>query len=99
MLISEIKGWHYMISWDNPKPADSSSMHKSLKNLGKITTIQTKTTVALSQKSSTSWRDVRAAITNNLDPKKGNAVYVNIKSGKSFQYGKSTKFKWKKVAG
>ena len=99
MLISEIKGWHYMITWDNPVPADSSSMLKSLRKLGKVTEIQTKTTIALSPKSSTSWRDIRAAIVNNLNNKKGNAVYVNIRSGKSFQYGKGTKFKWKKVAG
>ena len=99
MLISEIKGWHYMISWDNPVPADSSSMLKSLGKLGRVTEIQTKTTVALSQKSSTDWRDVRVAIVNNLDNKKGNAFYVNIRSGKTFQYGKSTKYKWKKVVG
>jgi len=99
MLISELKGWHYMVSWDNPVPANSSSMLTSLKKLGRVTEIQTKTTIALSPRSSTGWRDVRSAIVNNLNPKKGNAIYVNIKSGKTFQYGKGTKYKWKKVAG
>jgi hypothetical protein len=26
MLISEVKGWHYFISWDNPAPADFSAI-------------------------------------------------------------------------
>jgi hypothetical protein len=97
MLISEIQGWHYFISWDNPVPADSSAMLKALGALGKITKLQTKTTVALSPRASTKWRDVRNAIESNLHPKKGNAMYVNLRSGKAFQIGSRTKHLWKQV--
>jgi hypothetical protein len=97
MFNSEIKGWHYIISWDNPIPADSSAMLKALHPLGIITTLQIKTTVALSPRSSTKWRDVRKAIENNLLPKKGNAMYVNFRSGKAFQFGSQTKYHWKQV--
>jgi len=99
MLISEIKGWHYIITWDNPVPASSATMLSTLKKLGKISTIETKTTVALSPKASTNWRDIRNAITENLHEKKGNALYVNIMSGQSFQYGRKTNYKWDKVLG
>lgn len=97
MLISEIKGWHYFISWDNADPADSRTIKKDLSALGKLTELQTKTTVALAPKSSTTWHNVRSAIENNLHKAKGNAFYVNLRSGKAFQYGSKTNFKWKKA--
>lgn len=97
MLVSEILGWYYIISWDNPVPADSSAMLKALKALGRVTPLQTKTSVALAPKSTTSWRDVRSAIKQNIDSKKGNAYYVNIRSGKGFHIGTKSKRAWKKV--
>jgi hypothetical protein len=97
MLISEIKGWHYFISWDNPIPADSSAMLKALGALGKVTVMQPKTTVALSPRASTTWDGVRDAIKSNLHPNKGNAMYVNVRTGKGFQIGKKTKYLWKKT--
>ncbi len=97
MLISEIQGWHYFISWDNPVPADSSAMLNALRALGKVTRLRTKTTVALSPRASTKWRDVRNAIKKNLSPQKGNAVYVNLRSGKCFQIDAHTKRLWKQV--
>ena len=33
MLISEIRGWHWAITWDNPDPPDSSKMLKALNQL------------------------------------------------------------------
>jgi hypothetical protein len=97
MLISEIQGWHFFISWDNPVPANSSEMLKALRKLGKITQLQTKTTVALSPRSTSTWRDVRQAVKSNLHPKKGNAMYVNLRSGKGAQIGRGTNFLWKLI--
>ena len=97
MLISEIQGWHYFISWDNPVPTNSSARLKALSALGKLTKVQTKTTVALSPRASTKWRDVRNAIERNLHRQKGNAMYVNLRSGKAFQIGSRTKNLWKQV--
>ncbi|MGH8427421.1 MAG: hypothetical protein ACRES7_05490 [Gammaproteobacteria bacterium] len=97
MLISEVKGWYYFISWDNPVPADSSSMLTALKRLGKVTTLQTKTSIALAPKKTTTWRHVRAATRQNLHQKRGNAFYVNLRSGLGFQIGKKTNYLWKKV--
>jgi hypothetical protein len=95
MLLSEVRGWYYFISWDNPVPADSSKMLKALQALGKVTKLQTKTSVVLAPKSSTKWRDVRRAVVQNLHTTKGNAFYVNLRSGKGFQIGKSTGGHWK----
>lgn len=95
MLISEVKGWHYFISWDNPVPENSSAMLQSLGELGKLSTLQTKTSVALAPYSTTHWQQVRDAIKTHLHPEKGNAFYVNLRSGKGFQVGPRTKWHWK----
>lgn len=42
MLISEVRGWHYFISWDNPLPADSSAMLQSLSELGRLVSYRQK---------------------------------------------------------
>jgi hypothetical protein len=97
MLISEVRGWHWAITWDNPVPADSSAMLAALGKLGKLTDVQTKTTYMLAPKKSVGWQQIRKAIVSNLHPKKGNAFYVNLRSGMSFEYGSSTGFLWKKV--
>jgi hypothetical protein len=97
MLISEIKGWHWVITRDNPMPADSSAMLAALSGLGKLTTVQTKTTVVLALKKKIGWRAIRAAITANLHPTKGNVCYVNLRSGKAFEWGRNTRQKWRKV--
>jgi hypothetical protein len=95
MLISELNGWHYIITWDNPVPANSSAILSALNALGNVTTLNTKTTVALSPKTTTKWQDIRHSIETNINPKTGSAVYVNVKSGKSFHIGSKTKFLWK----
>jgi len=97
MLISEVQGWHYFISWDNPAPADSSAILKSLGKLGKVRKLTTKTTIALSPLASTTWQDVRSAIYHNLHPTKGKAFYVNLRSGRGFHVGSATKWNWKEV--
>jgi hypothetical protein len=97
MLLSEIKGWHYLITWDNPDPPNSSTMLAALRKLGKITLLATKTTAALSPKSHIDWTDVRSAIEANLSPVKGKAVYVNVRTGKTFHIGKATKWAWRRV--
>ena len=50
MLISEVQGWYYFISWDNPMPADSSTILSALRSLGKVTELNTKTSVVLAPK-------------------------------------------------
>jgi len=97
MLLSEIQGWHYFITWDNPVPANSSAMLKALEALGHVTPVSTKTTVALTPYGETTWRQVRFAIETNLHPKKGNAMYVNVRSGKAFQISAKTGFLWKGI--
>ena len=97
MLISEIKGWHYYISWDNPTPADSSAILKALGKLGRLTELGTKTSYVLSPRASKTSQDVRAAIKDNLHSLKGNAFYVNLRTGKAFQIGKSTNWLWKRA--
>jgi hypothetical protein len=81
MLYSEIKGWHWIITWDNPVPADSSAIVAALSALGKLTKVQTKTTYILAPKKHIGWRPIRNAITGNLHRKKGNVVYVNPSNG------------------
>jgi len=98
MLISEVKGWRYYISWDNPVPANSSAMLQSLGKLGRLTRLQTKTSVALAPFATTHWKQVRDAIKVNLHPRKGNAFYVNLHSGNAFQIGSRMKWLWKTVA-
>lgn len=97
MLYSEIRGWHWAITWDNPIPSDSTIILKALGELGKITEVSTKTTIVLAPKYGVGYREIRKAILDNLDKKKGNAFYVNLRSGKAFQWSKNTKNKWKKV--
>jgi hypothetical protein len=97
MLISKVQGRYYFISWDNPVPPDSSAILKALEALGKVTRLQTKTSVALAPRKNKTWRDVRRAIELNLDRKKGNAFYVNLRSGKGFHIGAKTKRAWKRV--
>ena len=98
MLKSEVMGWHWAITYDNPVPADSSSMITALNQLGKLTKVQTKTTWLLAPSSGVTWRQIRKAIIDNLHPKKGNVLYVNLRSGKSFEWGRNTGFKWRRVA-
>lgn len=98
MLISERNGWHWAITWDNPFPADSTAMVRDLGQLGRLTAVQTKTTYMLAPKQSVGWRGIRKAIVRNLHSKKGNVFYVNLRSGRSFEYGSTTNFVWKKVS-
>jgi hypothetical protein len=97
MLRSEIKGWHWAITWDNPEPADSSSMIAALSNLGRLTKVETKTTYLLAPLKKTTWRMIRLAIESNLHPRKGNVFYLNLRSGGAFEYGQNTGRKWRQV--
>jgi hypothetical protein len=97
MLISEIRGWQWAITWDNPVPADSSAILRALRKLGRVTKMQTKTSVLLAPKSGIGWGQIRAAITANLHPKKGNVMYANLRSGKAFQWGSKTSHHWRQV--
>lgn len=71
-------------------------MLKALKALGKLTFVQTKTTCVLAPKSTTHWRQIREALEENLHRKKGNVVYVNLRSGNIFSWGADTNHEWKK---
>ena len=61
MLISEIKRWQWVITWDNPKPANSSTMYSALARLGNVTKIQTKTTVLLAPRAGVSIETISLA--------------------------------------
>jgi hypothetical protein len=96
-LKSEINSWHWLITWDNPDPANSSSMLAALSTLGKATKVQTKTTILLAPKRSSKWRIIRSAIENNLHATKGNAVYLNLRSGRAFEFGSDTRRRWRRA--
>lgn len=96
-LISEIRGWHWVITWDNAQPANSSTMLQALSALGKLTQVQTKTTYVLAPRKNVNWRQIRAAIIANLHPTKGNVCYVNLKSGLAWQWGSRTRHKWRRA--
>jgi hypothetical protein len=97
MLTSEIEKWHWVITWDNPRPADSSAMIAALSSLGKLMSVQTKTTYILAPKANVRLQQIRDAIRNNLDPRKGNAVYVNLRTRNAFECGTMTGFKWRRA--
>lgn len=96
-LQSEIKGWHWVITYDNPLPPNSSTMIAALGRLGKLTRVQTKTTYVLAPKRNVGWQRVRQAIESCLHPQKGNAVYVNLRTGRAFEYGRVTGYSWRRV--
>jgi hypothetical protein len=96
-MLSEIKGWHWVITWDNPRPPDSSGMIAALSSLGRLTKVQTKTTYVLAPRINVGWRQIRPAIVANLHPQKGNAVYVNLRSGLAFEWGSNTGYRWTKA--
>lgn len=99
MLISELydshelSGSHWLITWDNPEPADSSSMLADLSSLGKLYTTKTKTTAILAPKKTAGWKDIRKTIVKNMNKSKGKVVYANLKSGNIFEWTAFSK-KW-----
>ena len=72
-------------------------MLRALSVLGKLTQVQTKTTYVLAPRKQVGWRVIRKAIVANLHPTKGNVCYVNLRSGRAFQWGGNTGHKWRKV--
>jgi hypothetical protein len=86
------------ISWDNPVPANSTRMLRQLKKHGSVRKMEPKTTVALTPHGNTDWRKIRRTITRNLHPSRGKASYTNLNTRGAFEYGRSTNFKWKRVA-
>jgi hypothetical protein len=99
-LISEAKGWHWLITWDNPVPKDSSSMIGALAALGKVQTVYTKTTVVLAPRKKSNWRKIRKAIESNLGTSKsavGKAIYANLRSDRCFECVMTRKKRWKRV--
>jgi hypothetical protein len=70
-------------------------MLASLEKLGRVTMTQTKTTVLLAPNRTAGWRRIRKVIKANLHPTKGNAVYANLRSQKTFQWGSKTGHAWK----
>ena len=97
MLVSEIRGWHWVITWDNPQPANSSALLNALNGLGHVTELGTKTTVALAPMQNIRPKDIRAAISENMNLETGKVVYVNLRSHKAFQWGPDTGNKWRQV--
>jgi pyridoxine/pyridoxamine 5'-phosphate oxidase len=83
--VNEAIKWRFFISWDNPIPPNSKEILRALKRLGHVSHLATKTSVALAPKKGKGYRDVRIAIQRNLSRTKGNAFYVNLRSGRAFQ--------------
>jgi hypothetical protein len=88
-----------VISWDNPVPADSKRMIRHLKRHGRVRRTEPKTTVSLVPYGRRiDWRKIRRTIVRNLNPSRGNAMYANLNSGRAFEYGRSTNYKWRQVS-
>ena len=81
MLYSEIRGWQWMITWDNPVPADSSAIIAALQKLGRVTKLETVTTHIFAPKKRVNYHQIRAALTANLNPTTGKVAYTNLKTG------------------
>jgi len=95
VLLAEIaQRWPYYISWDNPKPADSSAMLEALRKLGTVRRLHTKTSVVLWPQVSTSYSNVRLAIRANLNHRTGKAFYVNLRTGRCMEIAKATNWRW-----
>lgn len=90
-------GWHWVITWDNPKPANSSALLGALSALGKLTQVQTKTTYVFAPRKNVTWQQIRAAIVANLHPHKGNVCYVNLRTGLAWEWGRLSGHKWRRV--
>lgn len=78
MLDSELTNDFYIITWDNPLPANSSGMIRALKRLGRVEGVHAKTTVKLFPKSSVNFGNVRRSVRINLNRRTGRAVVVSI---------------------
>ncbi len=88
-----------MISWDNPVPANSKRLIRQLKRHGRVRRTEPKTTVSLTPSGRrVDWRNIRRTIVRNLHPSRGNAMYANLNSGRAFQYGRRTNYKWRQVS-
>lgn len=96
MLISDLNKWHFIITWDNPVPADSSAMLRALKKLGRVTTLNTRTTVILAPKQGVDWSRVRKVIQTHLNYANGKAAYANLRTRSIVHYGPQTRRKWVK---
>jgi pyridoxine/pyridoxamine 5'-phosphate oxidase len=86
--------WRYYISWDNAAPPTFRTMYAALRAIGTVRQLATKTSVALAPKKGKGWSHVRHAIATNLHSKKGNAFYVNLRSGKARQINNRLRSGW-----
>lgn len=97
MLYSEIRGWQWLITWDNPTPANSTTLKSALRGLGSVIEATTKTTVIFAPRHGVSWKVIRDALTSNLNQTTGKVVYVNMMSKRAFEWGPQTNFQWQRV--
>ena len=97
MLISEVRGWHWAITFGTIPGREFIHNAWSLDVSGANKNPDTKTTVLLAPRRRVGWRRIREAIVNNLHPQSGNAFYVNLRSRGAFERGSNTNFLWKKV--
>jgi hypothetical protein len=96
VLISEIKKWHWVITYDNPINGNYNSLPLALNRLGKVTKVRTKTTFVFAPKIKTTISQIRNAISSNLHPTKGNAFYMNLRTSNARTWSASKK-KWIKT--
>lgn len=87
----------FIISWDNPIPANSSKMIANLKECGRVTKLSTSTSVLLSVKPNINIEKIRDIIKSNLNKKNGRAFYVNERKRLTFHIDARVSFHWKRV--
>jgi len=98
MLWSEIVKWQWAITWDNAAPnRNSAPLRAALGSLGRIDDLATKTTVILSPKVGVTEAQIKAAITQNLDPTTGSASLTDLQTRDVWEWGPNTQQTWNKA--
>lgn len=98
MLTSELKGWYYLITWDNAVPTDSSTLKDALRRIGRISELQPRTTVLFAPRAGVAGPALRRTISAHLHPRKGGAAYSSLRSKAVWEFGRRTGGTWRKVA-
>jgi hypothetical protein len=78
MLVSEILGWQWVVTWDNPQ--DYDAIIRAFEALGRADKLATATTILFAPRSDVGEDQVRATIVEHMKPDTGHVVYVNLET-------------------
>lgn len=92
--LSSHKG--YVISWDNPKDKDYPKILKALDEIGCRRSLAAKTSILFNRYKGVTRKELKRTIKSCLDPLKGKAFLVSLKTGRTAAIGATKKFKWER---